>query len=38
MTEAYRNVKYRLDDFQDNEQVDTAGYFGTNHRLVEKYT
>ena len=38
MTKAYKNIKYRLDDFHDLNEVDTAGYFGTNHRMIEKHT
>lgn len=30
-------LKYKLDDFQDMNEVDTAGYFGTNHRMVERF-
>ena len=37
MTNAYRNIKYSLDDAQEVDEVDTAGYFGTDHRLLEKF-
>ena len=35
LKKTYKTFKYRLDEFQDMNTVDTAGYFGTNHRLVE---
>ena len=38
MTKAYGNIRYRLDDFQNMNEVDTAGYFGTNHRILENFT
>ena len=38
MTNTYKGIQYRLDDFQDMSEVDTAGYFGTNHQLMEKHT
>ena len=38
MTKTYKNFRYRLDDFHDLNEVDTAGYFGTNHRMIEKHT
>ena len=38
MTKAYKNIRYRLDDFQNMNEVDTAGYFGTNHRILENFT
>ena len=34
----YDAFKYRLDEFQDLNTVDTAGYFGTNHRLAEMHS
>lgn len=37
MTDAYKNIKYSLEDSQEVDEVDTAGYFGTNHRLIEKF-
>ena len=37
MTNAYKNMKYSLEDSQDVFEVDTAGYFGTDHRLKEKF-
>ena len=36
MINTYKNIQYRFDDFEDKYEEDTAGYFGTNHRLVEK--
>ena len=27
-----------MDDFGDFNEEDTAGYFGTNHRIKEKHT
>ena len=27
-----------MDDFGDFNEEDTAGYFGTNHRMKEKHT
>ena len=38
MTNAYKNIQYRMDDFGDFNEEDTAGYFGTNHRMKEKHT
>lgn len=32
MTNAYKNIKYSLDDLHEGDEVDTAGYFGTDHR------
>ena len=32
---SYKAFKYSLDEFHDTNTVDTAGYFGTNHRLKE---
>ena len=38
MTDAYKNIKYSLEDSQEKDEVDTAGYFGTDHRLIEKFS
>ena len=38
MVNTYKNIQYRLDDFEDNNEVDTAGYFGTDHRTAEKFS
>ena len=37
MTNAYKNIKYSLDDSLEVDEIDTAGYFGTDHRLLEKF-
>ena len=38
LKKTYNAFKYRLDEFQDMNTVDTAGYFGTNHRLTELHS
>ena len=38
MTDTYKSIQYRLDDFQEDSVVDTAGFFGTHHRMIEKHT
>ena len=38
MTNTYKSIQYRLDDFHEINEVDTAGYFGTDHRMIEKHT
>ena len=37
LKKTYKSFKYKLDEFHDMNTVDTAGYFGTNHRLTQLY-
>ena len=38
MTDTYKNFQYKMDDFIDMATADTAGYFGTNHRIKETHS